>query len=255
MYERLENVSRTLEWTGVEHQSALEPMLDRLASPRSSHALRVLAGVSEALGIEGRRNLAENASLVPLNRFVDAVRPESERVRTLELAVKSLTTSSAAIPELRATLTEWAANEAELRPLGEANLLVAEVVPLATHLAVAGRIGLRALELIETKQPAPGGWVEEQSRELDRLEQPTAQVRLAAVRPVRLLVATVGPLPTARLRLQALDSASVRRGIEHPCNTPATVLNWTIETNRSTMRLNSKLWVVRLAVRMLRSHE
>jgi hexosaminidase len=255
MYERLENVSRTLEWTGVEHQSALEPMLDRLASPRSSHALRVLAGVSEALGIEGRRNLAENASLVPLNRFVDAVRPESERVRTLELAVKGLTTSSAAIPELRATLTEWTANEAELRPLGEANLLVAEVVPLATHLAAAGRIGLRALELIETKQPAPAGWVEEQSRELDRLEQPTAQVRLAAVRPVRLLVATVGPLPTARLRLQALDSASVRRGIEHPCNTPATVLNWTIETNRSTMRLNSKLWVVRLAARMLRSHE
>jgi hexosaminidase len=255
MYERLANVSRTLEWTGVEHQSALEPMLDRLASGRSSHALRVLAGVSEALGIEGRRNLAENASLVPLNRFVDAVRPESERVRTLELAVKSLTTSSAAIPELRATLTEWAANEAELRPLGEANLLVAEVVPLATHLAAAGRIGLRALELIETKQPAPGGWVEEQSRQLDRLEQPTAQVRLAAVRPVRLLVATVGPLPTARLRLQLLDSASVRRGIEHLCNTPATVLNWTIETNRSTMRLNSKLWVVRPAARMLRSHE
>ena len=255
MYERLENVSRTLEWTGVEHQSALEPMLDRLASGRSSHALRVLAGVSEALGIEGRRNLAENASLVPLNRFVDAVRPESERVRTLELAVKSLTTSSAAIPELRATLTEWAANEAELRPLGEANLLVAEVVPLATHLAAAGRIGLRALELIETKQPAPGSWVEEQSRELDRLEQPTAQVRLAAVRPVRLLVATVGPLPIARLRLQVLDSASVRRRIEHLRNTPATVLNWTIETNRTNMVLNSKLWVVRPDARVIWSHE
>ena len=134
-------------------------------------------------------------------------------------------------------------------------MLVAEVVPLATHLAAAGRIGLRALELIETKQPAPGGWVEEQSRQLDRLEQPTAQVRLAAVRPVRLLVATVGPLPIARLRLQVLDSASVRRRIEHLRNTPATVLNWTIKTNRTNIVLNSKLWVVRPDARVIWSHE
>jgi hypothetical protein len=255
MYERLKNVSRTLEWTGVEHQSALEPMLDRLASGRASEALRVLADVSEALGIEGRRNLAENASLVPLNRFVDAVRPESERVRNLELVVKSLATSSAAIPELRATLTEWAANEAELRPLAETNSLVAEVVPLASHLAAAGRIGLRALEVIETKRPPPAGWVQEQNRELDRLEQPTAQVRLAAARPVRLLVAAAVPLSTARLRLQALDSASVRRGIEHLRNTPTTVLNWTIKTNRTNIVLNSKLWVARPDAPVLRSHE
>ena len=44
-------------------------------------SLRVLADASEALGIEGRRDARQYTSLVALNRFVDAVRPESERVR------------------------------------------------------------------------------------------------------------------------------------------------------------------------------
>jgi hexosaminidase len=113
MYARLEAVSRWLEWTGVQHRNR-GPLLDRLAGGPPSDPLRVLADVSEALGIEGRRNLKENASWAPLNRFVDAVAPESGRVRELERTVKGLITHPEAQAELRAVFSGWAASGARL---------------------------------------------------------------------------------------------------------------------------------------------
>ena len=247
MYARLEKVSRFLDWTGVQHRSIHEPMLDRLTGGPSPEALRVLAEASEALGIEGRRNLRENASLAALNRFADAVRPESESVRTLELAVKQIASDPDAIAQFRVTFTRWTESEARLKPFTENNVLLADLLPLAANLSATGRIGLHALEWIETGRHAPEGWVAEQNRELDRLEQPVAQVRLAAVRPVRMLVASAAsPVKTA-IRLQTPAFTGVRCGNEPPCNTSATVRNWTSGRTRSTMTLKSKLWVARTA--------
>jgi hypothetical protein len=83
-----------------------------------------------------------------------------------------------------------------------------------------GSTGLRALDYIEKKEVAPAAWVAEQSREMDRLDQPVAEVRLAGVRVVRLLL--------AKLRLQSVANSSVRCGNEPPCNGGATVWNWTM---------------------------
>jgi hexosaminidase len=77
MYQRLEEVSRMLDWAGLKHRVNYEPMLERLAGERPSDSLRILADASEALGIEGRRDARHYTSLVDLNRFVDAARPES----------------------------------------------------------------------------------------------------------------------------------------------------------------------------------
>jgi len=242
MYTRLETVSRTLAWTGVLHRSAQGPMLDRLAGGPAPDALRVLAGVSEALGIEGRRNLQQNASLAPLNRFADAVLPESEPVRALELTVKHLSSNPAVIPELGATLTEWAANEVRLKSLAEHNFLLADLLPLAANLAATGKIGLQALELLEAGRPAPSGWVVAQNRELDRLEQPVSQVHLAAVRVVRLLVAAVPAPAAAATRPQDPESTGVRCSNERSCNRAATVPNWKFEITGSKITLKYKLW-------------
>ena len=79
MYDRLDAVSRVLESVGVRSNEQM--MLDRMGS---GPALRVLADASEPLGIEGRRDARKYTSLVPLNRLVDAVPPESPEVRHLE---------------------------------------------------------------------------------------------------------------------------------------------------------------------------
>src|ERR1700722_11203112 len=79
MYDRLDAVSRVLESVGVRSNEQM--ILNRMGS---GPALRVLAEASESLGIEGRRDERKYTSLVPLNRLVDAVPPESPEVRHLE---------------------------------------------------------------------------------------------------------------------------------------------------------------------------
>lgn len=183
MYARLDEVARTLEAAGSTLRSYEQPMLDRLAP---GEPLRILAGASEAEEIGARRNASKYSSLVPLNRFVDAVPPESETVRHLESAAGRR--NPADIAGLRARFTEWAENNVGLEPLIQDNSLTVELLPLSRNLSILGSIGLRALEFRIHGQPPPEGWIQQQIQALDEIAKPVAEVRLAAVRPVRILL-------------------------------------------------------------------
>jgi hexosaminidase len=174
MYRRMEAVSRNLEWIGLRHRANYEPMLDRLADGHSVEPLRVLADACEALGIETRRDARKYTSLIDLNRFVDAVRPESESVRRLERT------------DLRATFRLWADNDHRLQPLGLRDLAV-----LSKNLSALGVIGLQALDYLESGKPAPKEWISEQKHVLDQMEKPADEVKLAAVRTLRSLLGSL----------------------------------------------------------------
>jgi hexosaminidase len=180
MYERLAVVSRFLEWTGVRHRANYEPMLDRLTAGRPAAPLRVLAEASEAQGHGGRSNAT---SLTPLNRFVDAIPPENESVRAMELAAARFVKDPARAEDaeyLRERFAQWAANHARFEPLARGNVFLEELSPLSTDLSALGRLGLELLAAIEGGQTL--------RVELPRLEQSKAEVALAAVRPVKLLL-------------------------------------------------------------------
>jgi hexosaminidase len=185
MYTRLEAVSRTLDWLGVEHRSTYARMLDRMGW---GDPLRVLADASEALGIEGRRGARKYTSEIPLNRFVDAVRPESESIRHLEQAVRGFTANPAGatseLAELQVRLTEWAENELRLKPSGE-------LTQLSRNLSLLGSIGLRALGYLKSSQAVPDSWLPQLIQALNEIQKPSAEVTLAAVRPVRMLLEAV----------------------------------------------------------------
>ena len=238
MYQRMEAVSRSLEWVGLKHRSSAGLLFDRLAGAGSAEPLRVLANASEALGIEGRRGTRTYTSLVPLNRFVDAVAPESESVRRLERDVARMDSEPTAAADLRSILAQWAESEAQVRALAENNGLLSEIVPLARNLSSAARIGLRALDLLEKHLAAPEGWAARENQELAQLDQPIAEVKLAAVRPVRLLLGAVARR-AAQIRLQTLETASVRCGNEPLCNGNTTVVNWTFGSIRSNITLEN----------------
>jgi len=185
MYDRLESVSRMLDQVGLEHRLNYEAMLERLAGERPADALRVLADASEALGIAGRRNARHYSSLVDLNRFVDAARPESETVRRMERAARRVLAgpdeSASEMAELRATLSAWADNDARLAPKDE-------LAGLSKNLSVLGSIGLRTLEYLRLGQAPPQAWTQQQLEAIGEMEKPQAEVRLAAFRPVRILL-------------------------------------------------------------------
>lgn len=192
MYERLEWVSRWLDWFGVEHRSGYDRMLERLADEHASPALKVLADSVEAAGIGTRQETRHYTSVVALNRLVDAARPESESIRSLdEMVARALsdpTQHSEEVAELREAFTAWRANDKALKPLLETNFLLAEAAPVSEDLSKTGSIGLRALQFLELGEAAPAEWVSAQKQELSRMEQPQAEVVLAAVRPVRALL-------------------------------------------------------------------
>jgi hexosaminidase len=190
MYERMAVVSRLLEWTGVNHRSSYGPMLDRLAGGKPADALRVLADASEGLGLGPRARAQKYTSLVALNRFADAVRPESESVRALQQAAARYVTGKSAenAALLREQFTRWSANDARFQALATESPLLNEVRPLSKDLSSLGATGLKALEYLAAGLRAPADWLAAQNQEITRIQRPQAEVSLAAFRPVKALL-------------------------------------------------------------------
>ena len=184
MYARMEAVSRQLEWTGVTHRSSYGEMRGRLAGARPVEPLRVLADASEARGLGTGRRAKDTET--PLNRFVDAARPESEMVRHLELAARKA--DPADLTTLRGVFEVWAANDVRFQALAEDNALLEEVRPLSKDLSTLGVMGLQILDYLGSGKPAPADWLTAQSKELTRIARPSAEVLLAGTRPVKILL-------------------------------------------------------------------
>ncbi len=223
MYVRLEPVSRNLQFTGVLHRANSGLMLDRLAGDRPVEPLRVLADAVEALGLgTGRRG--RPTGTMPVNRFVDACLPESPLVRSMEAAAKKYAANPAESRDeeamLRREFALWAANDALFKPVAENNKLLAEVAPISKDLSALGEAGLKLLDYLKPPLPPPVTgkkkpkkpskaqlaaekaakaaqleWLTKENVELDRLAKPpargatgpTADVMLAAYRPVKIL--------------------------------------------------------------------
>jgi len=121
--------------------------------------------------------------------LADAARPESESVRALELAAakfaadpKGATAEAAA---LRRAFTRWISNDARFQELASDSPLLAELKPLSRDLASLGAAGIKLLDAIEKGQPAGTPIA---AAELTRMKRPQAEVSLAAVRPIEVLM-------------------------------------------------------------------
>jgi hexosaminidase len=192
MYARMEAVSRLLEWTGVQHRANYAPMLERMTGGRPAEPLRVLADAVEGLGLGPRQRAGKYTSLAPMNRLADAARPESESVRALEAAAAKVAADPQGNPAeaaaLRREFSRWAANDARFQELAAESPLLAELKPLSRDLAALGNAGLKLLDALEKGQSLAAAWIAEETKEITRLEKPTAEVNLAAARPVKLLL-------------------------------------------------------------------
>jgi hexosaminidase len=93
--------------------------------------------------------------------------------------------------EIRLAMSQWSVNDGRLRPLLATSVLLAEAAPLSEQLSKAGSIGLEALQYLESREPAPENWLTQQRLALKQMEQPKAEVNLAAVRPVKALLEAI----------------------------------------------------------------
>jgi hexosaminidase len=193
MYQRLPEVSQRLEWLGLTHNSSYAVMLRRIAGTDDISALKVLADVIEPVKDYTREETAPApaTSASPLNRVVDAVRPESAAARQFTASVDALLARGPR-PEteapLRAWLGRWRDNEVALEPLFAKSLLLNEVAPLSRNLSALGAAGLAALYYLDRGEHAPGAWAAQQLAVVEQAKKPQAQLLLMVVPAVEKLI-------------------------------------------------------------------
>jgi hexosaminidase len=178
MYRRLSAVSRDLEMLGLTHVSEYERMLMRLAGGGAVAQVRTLADVVEPVKDYAREAAHPYDSFTPLNRLVDAARPDSETVRRFTALVDRMAPED--LPQIREYLTLWRDNHARLAPVMANSALLAEDAEISKDLSDIAEAGLQALDKL------PGAAAN--AALLDRAKQPKAELLLSVEPPIRKLI-------------------------------------------------------------------
>lgn len=220
MYRRLEVVSRQLDDLGLTHNSSYPIMLRRIAgdaggtddssgltnsnvaisNPTISN-LRTLADIVEPTKGYTRMKTAvvKPTALVPLNRLVDAARPESVTARHFAEMVDAFLANPADTnikSNIQDMLNQWHVAALALPPLEEKSFLMKELAPVSQSLGAASDAGLQALQHFGENSVSAQEWKTQQLSVLDAASQTQAQVTLAIVPAIRKLVeASAGGVP------------------------------------------------------------
>jgi len=202
MYDRMAHVSDWLNAYGLNHNTEYAPMLQRMAGTDDVSALQVLVDVVEPVKAYAREGLAtsEATSLTPLNRVIDAARPESETAREFSEMVDAFV-SGAIKPgmeaQMRQRLMLWRDNDEPFQTIAKRSSIVQEVAPVSQNLATVAATGLRALDYLDRGEKAPQDWKTQQLALMQQAFQPKGQVVLMIVPAVQKLVqASAGETPT-----------------------------------------------------------
>ncbi|HJT69298.1 MAG TPA: family 20 glycosylhydrolase [Terriglobales bacterium] len=202
MYQRMEHTSKWLDSYGLTHNINYTLMLNRMTNDQNSSALRTLVDLVEPVKGYAREGLAttEPTAFTPLNRAIDAARPESIPARRFGLLVNEFASGQVRPGtelEIRSMLTAWRDNDVQLRPFAERSSLVQEVAPLSQDLSTLASVGLEALDYLDRGEKAPDAWKTQQLQFIQQTFRPKAQVLLMVAGPVQKLVqASAGESPT-----------------------------------------------------------
>jgi hexosaminidase len=192
MYRRLAIVSRDLECRGVRHAASHHLMLTRLADGRPVVPLATLSDVVEPVKEYSREEMRQYNSFTPLNRMVDATRPESDVARQFASLVDSALAggaeASSSREQLRHWLTLWRENKTALAGSLEDSFLLQELIPLSEDLTAMGAGGLEALDYLAKSQKPEASWIRLQQAFLDRAKRPRAELLLMIAPQVERLV-------------------------------------------------------------------
>lgn len=196
MYRRLQTTSDYLASIGVLHQTQYRVMLERLAGSKEIDALRTLADVLEPLKGYARPHSRQYETTTPLNRLVDAVRPESDAGRTFAAQTQRFLNKPDSIREaaaIHAQLTAWQENDSKVKPLLESKALLQEAAPLSQRLSAVATTGLEALRYLTTGGRPPAAWREQQLAFLKEAQRPQAEMLNTIVPSVQKLVEATVP--------------------------------------------------------------
>jgi hexosaminidase len=202
LYRRLDIIDRELTGLGLRHHTLYLEKMQSLAGDTDVRPLLVFADLIKPPILAIRKEARVYYSDTPLNRLVDVIRPESEVARRFSLLVDSRlafpSEESADSEEIRGLLTEWRANHARLQAILEQSYLLKEIRPLADTVAELCRYGLDALNYLQSRREPPRSWREETAALLKRADRPQAEILIAILPPIRMLIEAACTTKTTR---------------------------------------------------------
>jgi hexosaminidase len=92
------------------------------------------------------------------------------------------------LAQLRAELTAWKNNDAQLQPQIAQSFLLKEVAPLSANLASVADIGLQALNYIDQKQVPHDAWRTQSLQRITDASKPQADLLIMIAPAVQKLV-------------------------------------------------------------------
>jgi hexosaminidase len=202
MYERMDRTSDWLDAYGLNHNTGYKLMLQRMAGQDDIGALKTVVDIVEPVKGYAREALAspEATSLTPLNRVIDAARPESKTAREFSEMVDSFVSGGikpGMEAQIRAALTRWRDSDEAFQVIAQRSSIVQEIAPLSQNLAAVAAGGLKALDYLDRGEKAPQDWKDAQLTLMQQAFQPKGQVVLMIVPAVQKLIqASAGETPT-----------------------------------------------------------
>jgi hexosaminidase len=199
MYRRLEFLSGELEVLGVRHRDNLPKMLQRMAGVENVPSLKMQADLLTPAGLSVRARTRKYSSLVPLNRMVDAVLPESETARKFDCiiarAIADPFKPTDDFRQIRALLLAWKDNAAGLKPVVGRSFLLEGIEPLTEFMCEFADTGLQALDYLESGRKPPQEWQERAVLTLARAEKPNAEMLIAITAALKTLIEAANAIP------------------------------------------------------------
>jgi hexosaminidase len=198
----MDRINNWLDAYGVTQNTNYDVMLRRIAGTDDISALRTLVDVVEPVKGYSRENTSpsEPTALMPLNRVIDAARPESATARHFSLLVDAFVsgqTKPGVEPQMRALLAKWRDNQEMLQPVAQNSALLQEVLPVSKNLSALGAAGLQALDYLDRGEKAPEEWKTQQLAIVQQAFGPKGQVLLMVAPAVQKLIqASAGETPT-----------------------------------------------------------
>lgn len=188
MYRRLEILSKKLEFAGLTHRISYTRMLERLAGNKPIDVLKVLADVVEPVKNYERGRTRQYTRFTPLNRLVDAARPESDKARIFarllnEFQENVISNSDRTV--LDDMLNRWKENHAKLEPLFADNQLLNDIEPLSRDLVDISVIASKLVEEFGSEKKLTEGQKKLFTAVFERAEKRKGAVLLMIVPPVK----------------------------------------------------------------------
>lgn len=196
MYRRLAAIDAwSVVSVGLQQHAETAREFTRLSNSVQIAPLQILAEAVEPAQYYTRQHLKFQAGnyhqFEPLNRFADALPPESEAVRAMHAQVAALLQDKrdkAAAQALRERLQRWQANGAALQTAIAGNRTLRDLAPVAQDVGTLATLGLTLLERHQQDKPLSRAEAEQAQRRLDAAAQTRDEVVIAAVYPLEALL-------------------------------------------------------------------